>query len=240
MKNLVNQDDYRLYKELNIRQDKKLATVQTSSYLAALCLLFAIGLLVGPSFSFTTEQWLFGGLIVAGSLLIFSVIHELIHGFVMKRFYPKGHLKLNFESFALTALMPTVGFKKKEYSIMLVMPVIVLGIIILIVNIFIPREFFWIVYIIQIQNIAGSTSDLVLLILIRKYPKEILIQDNGLTLSFYLKPETIEDLNQKKFLRLKEKEESEKRKIIDSEVQKAKETKDIDEDELDDLSKLEM
>ncbi len=74
---------------------------------------------------------------------------------------------------------------KKSYSLIALLPIVVLGIIILILNCLVVSSWFWYVYLIQIVNISGSFGNIYLVYKFHKLPKDILIKDDGVSMTAY-------------------------------------------------------
>ncbi|MFZ2538072.1 MAG: DUF3267 domain-containing protein, partial [Oscillospiraceae bacterium] len=79
----------------------------------------------------------------------------------------------------------TAYFAKKEYLIITLSPVVILGIILLVLNFIVPFNRFWVIYIIQITNLTGALGDLYVTYLLSKTSKDVLINDSGVSMRFY-------------------------------------------------------
>ena len=79
----------------------------------------------------------------------------------------------------------TAYFDKKSYVIITLAPIVIWGIALMILTILAPREWFWVVYFIQITNISGAAGDLYITFRFRKLPNDILINDTGVEMRVY-------------------------------------------------------
>jgi hypothetical protein len=61
------------------------------------------------------------------------------------------------------------------------------GIVLAIVNPFVPTEWFWVVYLIQIANISGAAGDLYVTLKFSRLPGDILVRDYGVGMTVYSK-----------------------------------------------------
>ena len=65
--------------------------------------------------------------------------------------------------------------------------IVLWGTVLAAVNFFVPTEWFWIVYMIQLINISGAAGDLFAAVKFTRMPKNILIQDSGVSMRvFYI------------------------------------------------------
>lgn len=118
-------------------------------------------------------------------LIAYMFLHELVHGITMKLC---GTKKVKY---GFTGLYAFAGsddyYDKRNYIIIALAPVVIWGIVIAIVNGFVPREWFWIVYLIQISNISGAAGDIYVTAKFSKLPMDILIKDVGVGMTVYSK-----------------------------------------------------
>ena len=119
------------------------------------------------------------------SLFAYIILHELVHGTTMKAFGAKN-IKYGF-----TGLYAYAGcsdyFGKKSYITVALAPVVVWGIVLLIIQPFVPDAWFWVVYIIQIMNISGAVGDFYVTFKFYKMAKDIIVLDTGVSMTVYSK-----------------------------------------------------
>lgn len=112
--------------------------------------------------------------------------HELIHGVLIKKYSGKkasyGFAGLYFFAGSHDAL-----FKKRDYIIIALAPVLVFGVLFLALNIFLPVKLFWFVYILQLMNISGAAGDIYITAKMLTFPRDLLVLDRGTTMTVYAK-----------------------------------------------------
>ena len=115
---------------------------------------------------------------------IYTLLREGFHGLLIK---------------FLTISSPTFGFfglcfyasgdkqllGKKVYILLSLGPSVLLFFMLLILNITLPSLYFWIIYFIQIVNIAGMVGDIYMAYIAYKMPKDLLVRDRGVDITFY-------------------------------------------------------
>ncbi|MGN0447430.1 MAG: DUF3267 domain-containing protein [Acutalibacteraceae bacterium] len=118
-------------------------------------------------------------------IIAYMVLHELTHGIAMKIC---GTKKIKY---GFTGLYAFAGsddyYSKKAYIFIALAPVVLWGLVIAIINPFVPSEWFWIVYILQIMNLSGAAGDLFVTVKFSKFPKDILIKDYGVGMTVFSK-----------------------------------------------------
>jgi len=181
-------EGYREIKSVNIQKDKKTAIGLNAVVFIIGGLMILLGLLLVPfDPEILSDRVLF---FIKAFCLLFGMVlymfwHEWIHGFFIKRYSGKK------AKYSISALFISSGseafFNKHQYIMITVMPVIFLGIIFLLFNIFIPKEHFWFLYPLQIINIMGAADDCYKIFWACRFPDDLLIQDSGIAMTFYSK-----------------------------------------------------
>ena len=122
------------------------------------------------------------GVLIVG-MIVYMVLHELVHGITMKYF---GSKKVKY---GFTGMYAYAGsedyFTKNPYIVIALAPVVVWGVVLLVLNCVVPDTWFWIVFIIQVINISGAAGDLYVTGSFSKLPKDILVQDVGVSMKVY-------------------------------------------------------
>lgn len=117
------------------------------------------------------------------SMVVYIVLHELVHGITMKLF---GTKKVKYGFTGMYAFAGSDNYyDKTSYIVIAMAPIVVWGVVIAIINALVPNEWFWAVYIIQIANISGAAGDLYVTAKFLKMPKDILVHDNGVSMTVY-------------------------------------------------------
>lgn len=179
------------YKEifsLNLQKDKKIAFL-VNLFAVVIMLAMAVPMhFYIPLFTLFDMQNGLGAYIlrfaaIMGLLVVYMVLHELVHGVTMKLC---GTQKVKYGYTGLYAFAGSDDYyDKKSYRIIALAPVVIWGIVIAIVNAFVPRAWFWVVYFIQIMNISGAAGDLYVTVKFSRLPKDILVRDTGVEMTVY-------------------------------------------------------
>lgn len=175
---------------VNLQTDKKKALILNGAALVIMIAMavpvhFYIPITELFSFSIETKLYFLRPLMLLLSVVLYMILHELIHGAAMK-FY--GTKKV---SYGFTGLYAFAGSKdfydKKSYIVIALAPIVLWGVVLAAINLFVPREWFWMVYFIQIMNVSGAAGDLYVTFKFLKMPKDILVQDSGIEMKVYSK-----------------------------------------------------
>lgn len=120
-------------------------------------------------------------LLLGITIIVLTIVHEILHGFTWSIFTPNGIKDISF-GFILKYLSPyctcKVPLKRWQYTLGVLMPLIVLGIIPTIIGLFAGIAS---ITLIGALFIIGAGGDLVMIYLIMSYKperKEILVYDN--------------------------------------------------------------
>jgi len=175
---------------VDLQKEKKKALLINILALLIAAVMVVIGLRFEPLFNlFTFED---GALmyilrflaIIIGSIL-YIVLHEAVHGIFMKLFSNKK-VKYGF-----TGLYAYAGsdayFCRRAYIIIALAPVVIWGVVLAVLSFVVSSSWFWVVYIIQISNISGAAGDIYVTCKFMTLPKDILIQDSGVSMNVYKK-----------------------------------------------------
>lgn len=118
-------------------------------------------------------------------LILYMVLHELVHGIAMKMC---GTKKVKYGFTGIYAYATSNDFyDKKTYIFIALAPVVLWGIVLAVVNMFVSLEWFWVVYLIQISNLSGAAGDLYVTVKFLRLPSDILIQDYGVGMTVFSK-----------------------------------------------------
>lgn len=183
-------EDYGEIYSLNLQKDKRTAIIVN-------LLALAIAAVMAVSMNFFVPVTSFfdmsGGIVsyflrlaaLIVLMVLYMVLHELVHGIAMKLCGTK-RVKYGF-----TGLYAFAGsedyYDKKSYIFIALAPIVLWGTVLAAVNFFVPTEWFWIVYMIQLINISGAAGDLFAAVKFSRMLKNILIQDSGVSMRvFYI------------------------------------------------------
>ena len=116
-------------------------------------------------------------------LTLYIVLHELVHGVAMKLC---GTKKVRYGFTGLYAFAASDDFYgKKAYIFIALAPIVLWGIVLAVVNLLVPVEWFWVIYFVQITNLSGAAGDLFVTIRFSRLPKDILVQDYGVGMKVF-------------------------------------------------------
>ena len=174
------------YKEIlhvDLQKNKKQMLIVNGIALVITAVMLPIGFLVTPIWSLYDN---FAQLIVLvlGTIL-YILLHEIVHGICMKHFSGEKPF------YGFTGLYAYAGsnayFCRKDYVIIALAPVVLWGIVLLVMNLLLGETYFWVIYFIQILNISGAGGDFYVSWKFSKMPKDILINDIGVSMTVYAK-----------------------------------------------------
>ncbi len=174
---------------IDLQKDKKLAIIVNVAAVVIAVVMFipAINLVSVKSF-YNLESPLksmLNLLIIFGFMVIYMILHELVHGVCIKYFSKKK------ARYGFTGLYAFAGsdcyFNKKSYIIIALAPVVLWGAVLALLNVLLPIEYFWFVYLLQIINISGATGDLYVTMKFCRLPSDILVQDTGVAMTVFTK-----------------------------------------------------
>ena len=160
-------EEYKEFYSIDLQKNKKMSLRENLlSVIIAVILFVPMHFLVPISSLFVMDKGLgsyvirFIALIVL--IITYMVLHELTHGIAMKIC---GTKKIKY---GFTGLYAFAGsndyYDKKAYIFIALAPVVLWGLVIAIINPFVPIEWFWVVYNLQIINLSGAAGDLIVTI----------------------------------------------------------------------------
>lgn len=183
-------DGYKEIYALNLQKDKKISLfVNLLAVVITVLLAVPMHFIVPISTVFSMEAGMkayflrFAALIVL--MILYIIFHELVHGIAMKLC---GTKKVKYGFTGMYAFAGSADYyNKKSYIFIALAPVVLWGVVLAVINLFVPLEWFWIVYLIQIINLSGAAGDLFVTVKFSRMPPDILIQDSGLGMTVYSK-----------------------------------------------------
>jgi len=166
--------DYQFHTNFDFNKDKKIL------YGLQISLFAILGLMIGLSYllelpmksSWSTVATI---LITVGMAGFYLIIHEFTHGafyYFLSGVKPIYAVKLPY-----LATGSPVYFNKTSFMIIALAPVVVWGIILTLMLLFLPADFFKSIYIVLAINFAGSSGDIFLSYKLSKLPSKALFQD---------------------------------------------------------------
>lgn len=124
-------------------------------------------------------------LILMALIVLYMVLHELVHGVAMKLC---GTKKVKY---GFTGLYAFAGsndyYSKKPYIFIALAPVLFWGLVLAVITPFVSPSWFWVVYAVQIMNLSGAAGDMFVTVKFARMPKDILIKDYGVGMTVFSK-----------------------------------------------------
>ena len=183
---------YREIYAIDMNQDKKiLIFINVLAVLIAVVMVVPMNRLVPISSLLSmeaglTNYWL-RFLVLTGSLFAYTGLHELVHGITMKAF---GTKRVNYGFTGMCAFAGSNDYYSKgSYITIALAPVVVFLLVFSALSFLVPREWFWVVYLLQVSNIAGASGDIFFTVKFSKMPEDILVRDRGVSMTVYSKRE---------------------------------------------------
>ena len=176
--------------EVNLQKNKKVAFMVNGAAVLVMVVMFVVANFFVPvSIVFDMVQngeflyVLLMLLVMLASSLAYMVLHELAHAVAIKAF---GTKKVKFGYTGVYAFAGSNDYYTKgAYLIIALAPVVVWGVILAVINAFVPLEWFWVVYFVQMSNISGAAGDFYVTFKFMKLPKDILVHDSGVDMKVY-------------------------------------------------------
>lgn len=181
-------DGYEEQCRIDLQKDRRLALLVNGLALAA----FFIGGIIGHQFvplhtfySMSEGILLYFVRLAAafGGTVLYVFLHEFVHGSFIK------HYSGRKAQYGFTGLYAYAGskayFNKKQYCVIALAPIVVWGLFLTAVLIFVPKNWFWAVYFIQLVNLSGAAGDLYVVWKFSGMRGDILIRDSGTDMTVY-------------------------------------------------------
>ena len=183
-------EEYHLIQEVDLQKNKKLALwLNLAALMVGVIMALTAHLFVPISSLFDFSQgmmmYFFRYLVLILSMVAYIILHEAVHGIVMKAF---GARKVRYGFTGLYAFAGTDAyFDKVSYITIALAPVVVWGVVLLVLNLLVPASWFWVVWFTQIINISGAAGDAYVTVKFAKLPADILVHDHGTGMKVYSK-----------------------------------------------------
>lgn len=181
--------EYRETAQLDLQNNKKEMLLVNGAALLIAVVMAVIGAFITPYRAFFDTQSPLPSILRIAVMLAgtfaYLILHEAIHGIFMLVFGKGVKPTFGFTGiYAYTA--SRAYFCRREYLVIGLSPVLLLGGVLLVLNIVVPTAWFWVVYIIQIFNVSGAAGDLYVTVRLLCMPSTLLVQDSGTAMRVYL------------------------------------------------------
>lgn len=178
-------EGYREVRRVDLMRNRKEAVLVNLLALAITGVMIVLGFLICPSFAeFEVGlHTLFGIVLMSVGIVVYMILHEVIHGVFMKAF---SGIRPRY---GFTGLYAYAGsdalFCRRQYIVIAFAPVVILGLIITVLTVAFYETAFWYLYVIQIVNISGAAGDFYVGTLIARATNDVMVRDAGTDMSLY-------------------------------------------------------
>lgn len=174
---------YGVHTTVDLKADRKVAAAIQVVFVAIAVVSVGLALILGFPLSGGFGTWVnFAVMVIA--CLLYMVIHELTHAgflYLFSRTRPAFALRIPYLVVGGRGYLNT-----RSFIVVALAPVVVWGVILVILQVTLPAQFFFSVYIVTILNFAGSAGDYFQAYAVAKLPPIALIQDDGTATTVYL------------------------------------------------------
>lgn len=181
-------EGYDAFYAVDLQKDKKTALLVNVLAILIAAVLFVPMQIVLPVGSMFTpkngmgDDW-FRALLLIVLMVLYMVLHELVHGIAMKLC---GTKKVKYGFTGMYAFAGSKDFyDKRGYIFIALAPVVLWGVVLAVINFMVPVEWVWGIYFVQIVNLSGAAGDLFVTVRFSRFPKDILVQDYGVGMTVY-------------------------------------------------------
>ncbi len=181
-------ENYKQIFSVNLQKDKKIALlINLIAFAIAIIMIVPMHLVLPIQTLFSMKEGLLNYALRFACLIIFSVLyiilHEAVHGIAMKIC---GTKKVRY---GFTGLYAFAGsgdyYNKRCYIFISLAPVVLFGVLLALIQPFVPESWSWVIYFVQISNISGAAGDIYVTAKFSRMPKDILVQDSGIGMTVY-------------------------------------------------------
>lgn len=181
-------ENYREIYTVDLQKNKKTALlINGIAVLIAVPMIVAGHFFVPVSVLFDVEKGFgmyflrFGVLLV--SIVLYMILHELVHGVAMKLC---GTKKVKYGYTGMYAYAGSADYyAKRPYIFIALAPVVLWGVVLAVLCPFLPTEWFWVGYFVQVNNCSGAAGDLFVTAKFLRMPRDILVHDSGVSMTVY-------------------------------------------------------
>ncbi len=230
-----------LYRSLDLIHDSRISVFTKAGSNAILFSLIVVGYFIsGQQILFpykSTKLYIFQIVLTFLLIMVYSFLHDLIHFIAGKLMHVKLELKFKY-------LFPYIKYtndieKKKNYYFTILAPFVLFLIILIPLQIIISiiaHDWFWLIFIIIIQNFVVSIDDLAYVIYTMKY-KNTYLQISETNINIYFDKKLFKMLREKEKRKISQKIAQDELKYNEKKAKKILIDENIDQD-IEDLKKL--
>ena len=188
-------EHYELDEHIDLQKDKKTALLINGIGLVIAVIMIVIMNLFVPhrmlfDFDSGMKAYFIRFAVLIAASIVYIVLHELTHSVFMKR-YGADDVKFGFTGIYAYAGYPGGFFDRYSYIRISLAPLVVWGIVFTVICVLVRNNqpWLWTVYLLQIINVTGAAGDMYVTYKTLRYPEDVYIMDDGLTMSYYVKEE---------------------------------------------------
>ena len=168
---------------VDLQKNKKQSIIVNVLSVVILALVVGAGLLMNP-YRVCFKKSMMPLVLVVVGLLVYTVLHELIHGIFIRVFsgtrphygFTGGFAYARSEAY----------FSRTHYIIIALSPVILLGTVLAVLCVSSwGTQWFWALYLLEAFNLSGAAGDFYVTWKFLKQPKDILVYDSGVSMIVY-------------------------------------------------------
>ena len=179
---------YDLYETLDMASDRAVfKRISWCSLIIAVIMIVCGRFAVSPSALFVMgwlRVLLVAGLTIVG-MVVYVFAHEWVHG-VLIRIFTGEAAQFGFKAGSGMAYAKSRWFfSRPAYIAVALAPVLVWGVVLGVLMVDVPAEYFWCLYAIQIFNMSSASGDLYVTWLVMRMPRGVLIYDEGVSMKFF-------------------------------------------------------
>lgn len=176
-------DNCRKLCDIDLEKNKKqYAIVNVLSLVLALIVLVPVWLLAPEGAEFVHE--LSSLLLLLAGMIGYIFLHEAVHG-VCFWAYSKQKPHFGWKNVYAYAASDCY-YRKGPYLVIGLAPVVLWGVVLALMAVLLPVEWYWPVQLIQIINLSGAAGDLYVTWLLSRMPKDIWVTDSGISMQVYV------------------------------------------------------
>ena len=178
-------EGYRETLQINLQKDKKTALKINIWGSVAMVLVMVLGHFIVSARHFLDNGVSMGRLAAAtAAYFVYIVLHELTHAAAMKA-VGGGKVRFGFTGLYAFAGSNEDYFDKGSYRLIALAPLVLWGILLTVLALTVPKEWFWAVWFVQAGNIGGAAGDVYVTVKLWKKPKTILVRDTGVDMTVF-------------------------------------------------------
>ncbi len=167
---------------IDLQKDKKRMLLVNGLAVLIGLVMAALGVWISARCGWTPDidTYFFHLLVFLGGCVLYTILHELVHGIAMRAF---SGIRPRY---GFTGLYAYAGsdayFCRRDYIVTALAPIVVWGVVLAVLQCLVPLAWFWVVYAVQIINISGAAGDLYVTVHMSRLPADILVQDSGVAM----------------------------------------------------------